>query len=245
MIPSAWISANPFSYRLHRRRHCSIPQALFRVMLRVRPGADVENAKRDLLARMTALHDGNEDVAVILADAMISTFDDILRMLTLAIAGIVAVSLVVAGILVMNLMLISVRQRTAEIGLLKALGAPAAQVRTLFLAEAGLLAAAGVLLGSTVGYAATALLCLIYPEIPFQVPAWATLAAAAFALSSALLFAWLPPPGAPQRSSLCWLSAGVESCVLRMRWAGFCVRCGPVRHAPCSPPPAWPSESAL
>ncbi|MCB1630304.1 MAG: ABC transporter permease [Pseudomonadales bacterium] len=167
-------------------------QALFRVMLRVRPGADVENVKRDLLVRMSALHDGNEDVTVVSPDAMISTFDGILRMLTLAIAGIAAVSLVVAGILVMNLMLISVRQRTAEIGLLKALGAPAAQVRTLFLAEAGLLAAAGVLLGSTVGYAATALLCLVYPEIPFHVPVWATLAAAAFALSSALLFAWLP-----------------------------------------------------
>ncbi len=167
-------------------------QALFRVLFRVRAGADVEATKRELLARMTALHDGNEDVTVVSPDAMISTFDGILRALTLAIGGIAAISLVVAGILVMNLMLMSVRQRTAEIGLLKALGAPGAQVRTLFLAEAGLVAAAGVLLGTGAGYAGSVLLSLLYPEVPFQVPLWATLAAALFALASALLFAWLP-----------------------------------------------------
>lgn len=167
-------------------------QALFRVLFRVRAGADIEATKHELLARMTALHDGNEDVTVVSPDAMISTFDGILRALTLAIGGIAAISLVVAGILVMNLMLMSIRQRTAEIGLLKALGAPGAQVRTLFLAEAGLLAAAGVLIGIGVGHAGSVLLSLLYPEVPFRVPLWATLAAALFALASALVFAWLP-----------------------------------------------------
>ena len=56
--------------------------------------------------------------------------------------GIAAISLAVAGILVMNVMLVAVAQRTSEIGLLKAIGAPAAEIRRLFFAEA-LLAVAG------------------------------------------------------------------------------------------------------
>lgn len=167
-------------------------QALFRVLLRVRAGADVEASKRELLARMKELHEGSEDVTVISPDAMRSTFDGILRTLTLAIAGIAAISLVVAGILVMNLMLMSVRQRTAEIGLLKALGAPGARVRMLFLVETGIVTAAGASIGVAVGHAGTMLLTLLYPEVPFHVPHWATLAATLFALASALVFAWLP-----------------------------------------------------
>ena len=67
--------------------------------------------------------------------------------LTLGVAGIAAISLAVAGILVMNVMLVSVTQRTAEIGLLKALGATGATIRDVFLTEAAMLSLAGALLG--------------------------------------------------------------------------------------------------
>jgi len=71
-------------------------------------------------------HSGERDVTVITQDAVLATFDRILRALTLAVGGIAAISLAVAGILIMNVMLIAVSQRVREIGLLKALGAPAA-----------------------------------------------------------------------------------------------------------------------
>jgi putative ABC transport system permease protein len=67
------------------------------------------------------------------------------------VAGIAAISLAVAGILVMNVMLVSVSQRTAEIGLLKALGATGSGIRLVFLTEAIMLSLAGALVGYWLG----------------------------------------------------------------------------------------------
>jgi putative ABC transport system permease protein len=108
------------------------------------------------------------------------------------VACIAAISLVVAGILVMNVTLISVKQRTAEIGLLKAVGAPAAQVRTLFLTEAALIATAGAALGMLVGRLLVAAAVRLYPDMPFATPGWAMFSALGLAVGTALVFAWLP-----------------------------------------------------
>jgi len=165
---------------------------LFRVMMKVRDNYRVEEVKTAVSERMQELHEGEQDVTVVSPDAMLSTFDDILRALTLGVAGIAAISLVVAGILVMNVTLMSVKQRTAEIGLLKAIGAPAAQVRTLFLTEAALIATAGALLGMLVGRLLVAAGRHLYPSIPFATPAWAMWAGFGLAVGTALVFAWLP-----------------------------------------------------
>ena len=165
---------------------------LFRVMMKARDNYRVEEVKSQVSDRMQELHEGEQDVTVVSPDAMLTTFDDILRALTLGVAGIAGISLVVAGILVMNVTLMSVKQRTAEIGLLKAIGAPASQVRTLFLAEAALIATAGALLGMLAGRLLVTAGRHLYPSIPFVTPGWAMLAAFALAVGTALVFAWLP-----------------------------------------------------
>jgi putative ABC transport system permease protein len=165
---------------------------LFRVMMKVKENYQIDEVKSRVSDRMQELHDGELDVTVISPDAMLSTFDDILQVLTLGVAGIAAISLVVAGILVMNVTLMSVKQRTAEIGLLKAIGAPAAQVRTLFLTEAALIATAGAALGLLAGSLLVAAGRQLYPSIPFATPAWAMWAAFGLAVGTALVFAWLP-----------------------------------------------------
>ena len=165
---------------------------LFRVMLKVKEHYQVDAVKSAIAKKMQALHDGERDVTIISPDSMLSTFDSILQVMTMGVAGIGAISLVVSGILVMNVTLMSVKQRTAEIGLLKAIGAPASQVRTLFLSEAALLATAGALIGMLVGHVVVLIGRQLYPTVPFATPNWALWASLVLAIGTALVFAWLP-----------------------------------------------------
>ncbi|WP_044873267.1 ABC transporter permease [Pseudomonas sp. LFM046] len=166
-------------------------EGLFRVFVEVRGPGYLDSARRQVLAALTARHQGEEDVTLLSQDSMLAAFDGILRGMTLALAGVAAISLVVAGILIMNVTWITVLQRTAEIGLLKAVGASAFQVRLLFLGEAALLA----LLGAGCGLALGELLLWVArlaSDLPLYAPWWARLGAPALALAAALLFAWLP-----------------------------------------------------
>jgi putative ABC transport system permease protein len=166
--------------------------SLFRILIEVRGRAAVPRVKAATLALLKTRHEGKEDVTVITQDAILATFDRILRALTLAVGGIAAISLGVAGVLIMNVMLVSVAQRRAEVGLLKALGATAGNVRGLFLAEAGLIATLGAAGGVGLGLVASLALGKLYPQLPIMPPLWAVVAAVSTAIFSGLLFAWLP-----------------------------------------------------
>lgn len=166
--------------------------SLFRVLVEARSDTAVEKARRDVRRTIRERHEGEDDVTVITQDAVIATFERIFQALTLTVAGIAAVSLVVAGILVMNVMLVAVSQRTPEIGLLKALGASGTRIVTLFLAEACLLSAAGAAAGALLGIALSAAVGLAYPALPMTPPPWALAAAAGVALATGLAFGVLP-----------------------------------------------------
>ncbi len=165
---------------------------LFRILVEAHNREAIETAKRQVTEIIKLRHEGEEDVTVITQDAVLATFDKLLGTLTLAVAGIAAISLAVAGILVMNVMLVSVTQRTSEIGLLKALGATGATIRTAFLTEAALLSLAGALLGYLLGQAGAALLRQLYPVFPAYPPDWAVLAGLGTALLTGIVFGVLP-----------------------------------------------------
>ncbi|MGH9580140.1 MAG: ABC transporter permease, partial [Terriglobales bacterium] len=132
------------------------------------------------------------DVTVVTQDAVLATFDRILAALTLALAGIATISLAVAGILIMNVMLIAVTQRTTEIGLLKAIGASPGQIRLLFFAEAAMLSAVGAVVGILLGHLGSFVIRQAYPVLPAFAPPWAPLAALATAVGTAIVFSLLP-----------------------------------------------------
>ncbi len=165
---------------------------LFRVLVEAKSRKEIDTVKDRVLKAITLRHEGEEDVTVITQDAVLQTFDKILGVLTLGVAGIAAISLAVAGILIMNVMLVSVTQRTSEVGLLKALGATASIVKNLFLIEALLLSLTGALVGVGLGYLGAMLLRHLYPAFPAYPPAWAVLAGLSTALASGLIFGVMP-----------------------------------------------------
>jgi putative ABC transport system permease protein len=165
---------------------------LFRILVEARGRPQIEQARDQALAIVKARHDGEEDVTVITQDAVLATFDRILGTLTYGVAGIAAISLAVAGILVMNVMLVAVTQRTGEIGLLKALGAEGGAIRNAFLAEATLLSASGAVVGYLLGQAGAFALRTALPALPAYPPDWAVIAALLTALSTGLLFGVMP-----------------------------------------------------
>lgn len=167
-------------------------ESLFRLLVEAKSRSAVEPAKDAITHTLKLRHDGEEDVTVITQDAVLATFDRILGALTLAVAGIAAISLAVAGILVMNVMLVAVAQRTSEIGLLKAIGAPAADIRRLFFAEALWLSLAGGAIGFALGHAGSYLIRLAYPVLPAFPPAWASAAGVTTALVTGIVASLLP-----------------------------------------------------
>jgi putative ABC transport system permease protein len=171
---------------------------LFRILVEAKSRDQIAQAKTDTETILFTRHGGEKDVTVVTQDAVLATFDRILRALTMAVGGIAAISLAVAGILIMNVMLIAVSQRVKEIGLLKALGAPSAQIRTLFFTEAVLLSGIGSIAGLVMGEAGVLFIGRLYPSLPVAAPWWAVLAAIFTSLGTGILFSVWPARRAAQ-----------------------------------------------
>ena len=165
---------------------------LFRILVEARSREAIPEAKDQVMEILKQRHRGEEDVTVITQDAVLATFDKLLGALTMGVAGIAAISLAVAGILVMNVMLVAVTQRTGEIGLLKALGAPARTIRLAFLTEAAMLSTVGAVVGYLLGQLGAFALRQFFPVFPAYPPDWAVIASLATALITGLLFGVMP-----------------------------------------------------
>ena len=166
--------------------------SLFRLLVEAKSRDAIEPVKRFVIDTLQERHQGEKDVTVITQDAVLATFDRILNALTYAVGGIAAISLTVAGILIMNVMLVAVTQRTAEIGLLKALGASPRQIIILVLAEALLLSVLGASIGMLLGQLGSLTIRYAFPELPAYAPVWAVTTALLVALLTGLLFSLMP-----------------------------------------------------
>lgn len=166
--------------------------SLFRILVEARSEEAIPKAGEDIRRIIRQRHEGEDDVTVITQDAVVATFDKIFTALTLTVAGIASISLVVAGILIMNVMLVAVSQRTSEVGLLKALGASSGAVLRVFLAEATILSLVGAAAGVAAGYVVIELIDQAYPLLSLAAPLWAVASAVLVALITGVLFGVLP-----------------------------------------------------
>ena len=166
--------------------------SLFRIVVEAASEDSIDRAKTAILSIIRSRHEGEDDITVITQDAVLATFDRIFRALTMTVGGIAAISLVVAGIMIMNIMLVSISSRRSEIGLLKALGAPQSQIMGLFLTESALLSITGAFLGFLLAFGVMELLAAFFPEYNLALAPWSPVMASGLALGTGIIFGVLP-----------------------------------------------------
>jgi putative ABC transport system permease protein len=132
---------------------------------------------------LTARHRGEEDFTITTQTEMLDTFDRVIGMITVSVSGVAAISLFVGAMGILTIMWISVHERTAEIGLLRALGVDAATIQWLFLMESVLLSVAGGVLGLAAGFGIGGIVRSLVPGIPLKTPAMAVVAAIGMSLA--------------------------------------------------------------
>lgn len=166
--------------------------ALFRILLQLKQTKFETSTIVKINKTIAQRHEGEADITIISQDAMLSAFNKIIVAVTASIGAIAAISLIVAGILIMNVSYISVSQRREEIGLLKSLGASGREVRLIFIISSLVITSFGTLAGLILSYSIVFIIQTNFPSIPLAIPWWSTLAAIFMSFIMVLLFSWLP-----------------------------------------------------
>lgn len=151
----------------------------------------MERARFAMRARHRLRPAEPDDFALASSAALLSLWERISRSISFALVGIVSISLVVGGIVIMNVMLVSVHERTREIGLRKALGARRMDILWQFLVEAVTLSLAGGMAGIALGFGAASAISALTP-LPYTVEAWAIVAAFLVTAAVGLFFGLYP-----------------------------------------------------
>jgi putative ABC transport system permease protein len=138
-----------------------------------------------------------DNFGIITQENMLKMFNSITSFLFKSLIGLVSISLFVSGIFIMNIMLVSVTERTWEIGIRKALGATKINILWQFLVEAITLSMAGGVLGIVAGFILAALLSFFSP-LPFAVKAWSILVGLAVTFVVGIFFGAYPAGKAAQ-----------------------------------------------
>jgi putative ABC transport system permease protein len=132
-----------------------------------------------------------DNFSVETADALVDFWKQLTRVLFTVIPAVVAIGIVVGGIVIMNIMLMSVNERVHEIGIRKAVGATKQDIRRQFLAESVVLALTGGVIGTLTGWAFASLIDLASP-LPARVTVWSVAVALALGAGVGVLFGVYP-----------------------------------------------------
>lgn len=152
----------------------------------------LQDAEDILRKRREVKFDDPNNFEIKTASQFIEQFDSITAMVGLIAIAISSLGLLVGGIGVMNIMLVSVTERTKEIGIRKALGATRKAIVLQFLLEAMTLTFFGGIIGITIAIAVSNLIMLLIPSIPASVPAWAVISGLTVSVAVGLVFGVLP-----------------------------------------------------
>jgi len=144
-------------------------ESLMEIDVLYRESLDAERVKARITKLLLSRH-GGEDFSVMTQEQMLEVLNSVLNIITFAVGALGGISLFVGGVGILTIMTIAVKERTSEIGLLKAMGARPVQIMTLFLMEAAILAAIGGLAGLAAGWSIAMLIHLTVPGLPVNTP---------------------------------------------------------------------------
>ena len=165
------------------------------ILARARPGVDIERTKDEarviLRARRHVPIGKPDDFAITTSETYMSLYQNLTRGIFAGTIGLVAISLLVGGIVIMNIMLVAVTERTREIGIRKALGARRSDLLSQFLSETVVLSLFGGLLGVLVGVALALVVRLLTP-LPASIQPWSVAISLIVASSIGLFFGVYP-----------------------------------------------------
>ncbi|MCS7080682.1 MAG: ABC transporter permease [Chloracidobacterium sp.] len=170
------------------------PRQSLSIVLQPKPGVALEALEDQVRSIMRARHhlrpEQKDDFAFIGADALKDLWRNLTGMIAVVALGVVSISLVVGGIVIMNIMLVAVTERTREIGIRKSLGARRRDILSQFLVESALLSGVGGVIGLVAAWAG--LVVASQFGLPFAMPIWAVVLALVVSISVGLLFGIYP-----------------------------------------------------
>lgn len=166
-------------------------ESLMEIDVLYRPEASVDEFVSNLTRILVARH-GREDFTIITQQKMLDVLGSILDILTFAVGAIGSVSLLVGGVGILTIMTIAVTERTAEIGLLEALGTERGRILGLFLIEAAVLSGLGGIVGLGLGVGSALAISKLLPALPVHVSWHAVALAEGVAIGIGLVAGVLP-----------------------------------------------------
>jgi putative ABC transport system permease protein len=166
--------------------------ALFEILIKVKSEKFLDPAKEKIRELLIHRHDDNEDFTINSQAAMLSTLQNILDVFTYVLGGIAGISLLVGGIGIMNIMLVSVKERTREIGIRKAVGANKYAILIQFIIEAVTMSVAGGIVGICFGGIGILAIQEIIPSLPLHLSLWTISLAFSFSAMVGIFFGVYP-----------------------------------------------------
>jgi len=165
------------------------------ISVKMREAAEIDGAMARAEEAMRVAHGlrpaQENDFSIETADALVSFWKSLTRILFAVVPAVVAIGIVVGGIVIMNIMLMAVTERTREIGIRKAVGARARDIERQFIAETVALSMLGGVLGVLSGWAFALIISAVSP-LPARISLWSVLLALALGGGIGLIFGVYP-----------------------------------------------------
>ncbi len=167
-------------------------EGLTRITVKANSASNVDAAIDEINELMKKAHNGNEDFTIISQKDMLSTFEKIASTMQLVVLGIASISLLVGGIGIMNIMLVTVKEKTREIGIRIAVGARRSDILIQFLIESITISLLGGVVGLLLGLITIIVFNSLVPDFQVQLTPWIFMLSFGFSVAVGIIFGVFP-----------------------------------------------------